>query len=77
MTRVNVQGAKARLTELLDRVERGEQVAITRDGKAVATLDPCVSQPRRTGYGSLRGHIDMSRFDEADEEIIREFGMLD
>jgi len=77
MTRVNVQGVQARLPELLDRVEHGEQIAITRNGKEIATLVPRVAHARRTGYGSLRGQIDMSRFNEADEEIAREFGMLD
>lgn len=77
MTRVNVQSAKARLPELLDRVERGEQVAITRNGKAVVTLERCVARPKRTGRGLFKGQIDMSRFDEADEEIARDFGMLD
>jgi antitoxin (DNA-binding transcriptional repressor) of toxin-antitoxin stability system len=77
MTRVNVQRLTACLPELLDRIEHGEQIAITRNGKEIATLAPYVARPRRTGYGSLRGQIDMSRFDEADEEIAREFGMLD
>jgi prevent-host-death family protein len=77
MTRINVQGAQARIAELLDRVEGGEQIAITREGKEIAMLMPYVGRSRRTGYGSLRGQIDMSRFDEADEEIAREFGMLD
>lgn len=77
MTRMNVETAKTRIAELLDRVEGGEQIAITRDGKQIAMLSPYVARPRRTGYGSLRGQIDMSRFDEADEEIAREFGMLD
>jgi len=77
MTRINVQSAKSRLPELLDRVEQGEQISITRNGKEVATLVPYVAHARRTGYGSLRGQIDMSRFNEADEEIAREFGMLD
>jgi prevent-host-death family protein len=77
MTRVNVQGAIARLPELLDRVERGEQVSITRNGKQIATVVPYVAPPKRAGRGLFKGQIDMSRFDEADEEIAREFGMLD
>jgi len=77
MIRVNIPGVQACLPALLDRVERGEKVATTRNGKEIATLMPYVARPRRTGYGSLRGQIDMSRFDEADEEIAREFGMLD
>lgn len=32
--------AKARLSELLDRVERGEELIITRRGKPVARLGP-------------------------------------
>lgn len=77
MTRVNIQGVKARLPELLDRVERGEQIAITRNGKEIATLVPYIAPPKRTGRGLFKGQIDMSRFDEADAEIAREFGMLD
>lgn len=37
---VGVYDAKARLSELLDRVERGEEVVITRRGVAVARLVP-------------------------------------
>jgi len=77
MTRVNISGAKARLPELIDRVEQGEQVAITRNGKAVVDLVPHVMPRTRTGRGVWKGKVDMSRFDEADEEIAREFGMLD
>jgi prevent-host-death family protein len=77
MTRMNVDLAKSRLSELLDRVEQGEQVAITRDGKAVATLVASAKHPRRCGRGVWKGKVDMSRFDEADEEIARKFGMLD
>lgn len=32
--------AKAKLSELLDKVERGEQVVITRHGKPIARLVP-------------------------------------
>ena len=38
MTEVGVAEAKARLSELLDRVERGEEVVITRRGKPVARV---------------------------------------
>jgi prevent-host-death family protein len=40
MTEVGVFEAKNKLSELLDRVERGERVTITRRGKPVATLAP-------------------------------------
>jgi prevent-host-death family protein len=40
MTEVGVFEAKNKLSELLDRVERGEHVTITRRGKPVARLVP-------------------------------------
>jgi prevent-host-death family protein len=43
---VNVAQAKARLSELLDKVEAGEDVVITRHGHAVAHLHS-VSRPKR------------------------------
>jgi prevent-host-death family protein len=42
---VGVLEAKNRFSELLDRAERGEQITITRHGKAVATMNP--SKPAR------------------------------
>ena len=38
MTEVSVAEAKAHLSALLDRVERGEEVVITRRGKPVAKV---------------------------------------
>jgi prevent-host-death family protein len=40
MTQVNVQDAKTHLSELLHRVERGEEVVIARAGRPVARLSP-------------------------------------
>jgi len=37
---VNLATAKAHLSELLDRVEKGEEIVITRHGKPVARLTP-------------------------------------
>ena len=37
---VGAYDAKTRLADLLDRVERGEQIVITRHGKPVARLVP-------------------------------------
>lgn len=47
--------AKANLSKLLDAVERGEEVTITRRGKPVARLVPATTErpPRR--LGSLAG----------------------
>ena len=39
--------AKNKLSALLERVERGEEILITRRGKAVAKLVPATSRPGR------------------------------
>ncbi len=41
--------AKNTLGALLDRVERGEEVVITRHGKPVARLAPCTAMVDREG----------------------------
>ena len=78
MEQINVHAAKTHLSQLLERAERGEQVVIARYGKPVAKIVPYAPKSKRESfYGCWRGQVDMSRFDEADEEIAREFGMLD
>ena len=42
MVTVNLAQAKARLSELLDKVESGEEVVITRHGRAVARVLPAI-----------------------------------
>ena len=54
---VSLYEAKTRLSHLVDRALRGEQVVITRHGRPVARLVPAVRPrpPRR--LGALRGKI--------------------
>ncbi|MGD9920833.1 MAG: type II toxin-antitoxin system Phd/YefM family antitoxin [Pseudorhodoplanes sp.] len=48
MVEIGAFEAKNKLSELLDRVERGERIVITRRGRAVAELGPVVvSEERR------------------------------
>ena len=47
MREIQASAAKAQLAELLDQVERGETVVITRHGKPVARLVPDPSQRQR------------------------------
>jgi prevent-host-death family protein len=72
MTRtVGVREAKARLSELIDTVLRGEEVVISRHGTEVVRLVPVT---RRRRPGSLRGRIHMAPdFDETPEELIDAF----
>ena len=46
MVTVNLAQAKARLSELLDKVEAGQDILITRRGKAVAHLSAAI-QPKK------------------------------
>ena len=78
MIHVDAEVASARLGELVEQVVQGEEIAITRDGTVVAYL--VLYEARRdywSIYGVWKGKVDMSRFDEADEEIARAFGMFD
>lgn len=45
-TLVNVHEAKTHLSQLLARVEAGEQIVIARAGKPVARLEPFFGRPR-------------------------------
>ena len=53
MTQVNVQEAKTRLSDLLLRSERGEDIVIARAGRPVARLVP-VDGPAPRTFGSMR-----------------------
>ena len=47
MEKVQLFEAKARLSELVDRAEAGQETVITRRGRAVARLVPARSKNRR------------------------------
>lgn len=44
---VGVFEAKTKFSELLDRVEAGEEIIVTRHGKPVAKISPPVDEERR------------------------------
>lgn len=66
MLTVNVQEAKTRLSELLARVEKGEDVVIARAGKPVAHLSPVTSAPERS-FGTMQFTVPDSFFESLDE----------
>ncbi|MBY0336638.1 MAG: type II toxin-antitoxin system prevent-host-death family antitoxin [Acetobacteraceae bacterium] len=63
--------AKAKLSELLDRVEAGEEVTITRRGKPVAKLVPVEGAAPGIRFGVLRGQIGPIPDDDADDPAWR------
>lgn len=65
---VNVQAAKTRLSELLARVENGEEITIARAGRPVARLVAIEDlPPREIGFMNL-GDIPDSFFEPLPEE---------
>jgi len=54
MSAVNLADAKARLSELVDRVEAGESIDITRRGKPVARLTAVAGPRKRIDAAMLR-----------------------
>lgn len=70
MTQVNVHDAKTHLSRLLERVEAGEEVVISRAGRPVARLVAYqgLAGPRRPG--AWRGRVRTAPdFDELPPEI--------
>jgi len=56
---VSVHAAKTHLSRLLQKVELGESIVITRGGKPGARLEALSVAPRRPG--SLKGRIRIAR----------------
>lgn len=55
MTEVGAYHAKTHLAELLNRVERGERITITRHGRPVAQLVPAPGTPNLTVAEAIAG----------------------
>jgi prevent-host-death family protein len=56
----NIHDAKTNLSRIIERVERGEEVIISRAGRPVAKLIPLTRGVHRLGRGSLRGRLVMT-----------------
>ena len=73
MMTVNLAQAKARLSELLDKVEAGQEVVITRRGKAVAHLSAAVQPRKPLPLRELAGFREaMPRLRRPSAELLRE-----
>jgi prevent-host-death family protein len=77
-TTVNIHAAKTHLSRLIERAEQGEETIIARNGRPVARLVPYEAERKRRVPGAWKGRVKiLPGFDEVDEEIAREFGMID
>lgn len=74
----NIHDAKTNLSRIIERVEHGEEIIISRSGKPVAKVVPLIRNVHRTGRGSLRGKLVTTAdwdSDETNDAIAGDFGM--
>lgn len=74
----NIHEAKTHLSRIIERVEHGEEVVISRAGTPVAKVVPLGRSILRTGRGSLRGQLTLARdwdSDEVNDAIADDFGI--
>ena len=73
-TTVNVYDAKTQFSQLLNRVEQGEEIVIARNGRPIARLAPLEpKQPDRVP-GLLKGRITIADdFDDFTEQDARDW----
>jgi prevent-host-death family protein len=74
----NIHEAKTQLSRILERVEHGEEVIISRAGHPIAKVVPLPTTRRRTGGGSLAGRISYADdwdSEETNTQIADDFGM--
>ncbi|MPY79727.1 MAG: type II toxin-antitoxin system prevent-host-death family antitoxin [Actinophytocola sp.] len=53
----NVHEAKTHLSRIIERVQRGEEIVISRAGEPAAKLVPFPRKVHRRGRGSLKGSL--------------------
>jgi prevent-host-death family protein len=74
----NIHDAKTNLSRIIERVEHGEEIIISRAGRPVAKVIPLAGKVQRSGRGSLRGKLVLAPdwdSGEVNESIAAEFGM--
>ena len=72
----NIHDAKTHLSQIIERVERGEEIIISRAGHPVAKVVPLAGRIQRAGRGSLRGQLVLSPdwdSDAVNESIAADF----
>jgi prevent-host-death family protein len=74
----NIHDAKTNLSRIIDRVEHGEEIIISRAGTPVAKVVPLNPRAERTGRGSLSSQLVLTddwNAPAVNEEIARDFGL--
>jgi prevent-host-death family protein len=74
MDQINVYEAKTHLSRLLERVEAGEEIVISRAGRPVATLVPYRARPVQRQPGAWRGKVEIADdFEDLPDELAAAF----
>jgi prevent-host-death family protein len=76
MTEVGMHEAKTKLSQLVERAERGEEIVITRNGKPAVMLVPIKSSVSLNSVrGAWRGQVHIADdFDELPDDIAEALG---
>jgi prevent-host-death family protein len=76
VTEVGMHEAKTKLSQLVERAERGEEIVITRNGKPTVKLTPLASSASLAAVrGAWRGQVSITDdFDDLPEDIAEAFG---
>jgi prevent-host-death family protein len=72
----NIHDAMTNLSKIIERVEHGEEIIISRAGHPVAKMVPLAGRIQRAGRGSLRGQLVLSPdwdSDAVNESIAADF----
>ncbi|HYY18378.1 MAG TPA: type II toxin-antitoxin system prevent-host-death family antitoxin [Streptosporangiaceae bacterium] len=73
----NIHEAKTNLSRIIERVEHGEEIVISRAGTPVAKVVPLTRRVDRKGRGSLRGRLVTAPdwdSDQVNDAIAHDFG---
>jgi prevent-host-death family protein len=71
---VNMHEAKTHLSRLVERVEAGEEILISRAGRPVARLVPLQTRTSPRQPGLWRGRVQLAPdFDATDEQLLDAF----
>lgn len=76
MAEIGMHEAKTKLSQLVERAERGEEIVITRNGKPAVRLAPIPSASSLSSVrGAWRGQVKIAAdFDELPDEIAEALG---
>lgn len=74
----NLSEAKAKFSEVVNRVEDGDEIIVTRMGKPVARIVAYQAEASKQRLGLLEGRLHMADdFDEWPEDIAESLGITD